>query len=213
MEDHPTRKAGSGSGLNRRGSIPADVANALRAVVDQLDWAVFVLSIESRVLFANEPAQHLCAGSNTFRLSQRRLSVGGVPVVRALLQNSRIGERTHVMALADRKSHDHGDSAGVRYRLLLARSSLRRASDLLVLHVHDAARPRQLDSARLRVLYHLTASEAQIVAQLASGADISQTAKKMRVSRETIRSHLKRVFSKCGVSSQRELVRLVVSGP
>ena len=65
----------------------------------------------------------------------------------------------------------------------------------------------------LRRLYGLTRSEARIAAILMQGRSVEDAAGDLEVSTNTIRTHLKRVFSKTGTLRQGDLISLLLSGP
>jgi DNA-binding CsgD family transcriptional regulator len=63
----------------------------------------------------------------------------------------------------------------------------------------------------LRQTWPLTAAEAKVAAQIYLGRGIDETAAKLDVTRETIRTHLKRTYAKTGTSNQAELVAFVAA--
>lgn len=65
----------------------------------------------------------------------------------------------------------------------------------------------------LTSLYGLTGSESRLAAALSRGYNINELSRDWNVSRETLRSHLKRVLSKTGTSRQAELIRLLTGKP
>jgi len=71
--------------------------------------------------------------------------------------------------------------------------------------------PISIDS--LVSVYSLTPSEAQVSISLANGHSIGEIAKLSNHSAHTIRSQLKSVFRKTGVSRQSELIKLLLTGP
>lgn len=71
--------------------------------------------------------------------------------------------------------------------------------------------PISIDS--LVSVYSLTPSEAQVAISLANGHSIDQIASQSHHSAHTIRSQLKSVFRKTGVSRQSELLKLLLTGP
>jgi DNA-binding CsgD family transcriptional regulator len=71
--------------------------------------------------------------------------------------------------------------------------------------------PISIDS--LVSVYSLTPSEAQVSISLANGHSIDEIAKQSHHSSHTIRSQLKSVFRKTGVSRQSELIKLLLTGP
>jgi DNA-binding CsgD family transcriptional regulator len=62
-------------------------------------------------------------------------------------------------------------------------------------------------------VYSLTPSEAQVAISLANGHSVDEIAKGSNHSAHTIRSQLKSVFRKTGVSRQSELVKVLLTGP
>lgn len=79
---------------------------------------------------------------------------------------------------------------------------------LVVLRMPSA---RALDLAALRSAYGLTAAEVRIAAALAAGDQVRDIGEKWNLSRETVRTHVKRVLHKTGCARQGDLVRLVWS--
>ena len=75
----------------------------------------------------------------------------------------------------------------------------------------DLQQPISVDS--LVSVYNLTPSEAQVAIRLANGHSIDEIANSSNHSSHTIRSQLKAVFRKTGVSRQSELIKLLLTGP
>jgi DNA-binding CsgD family transcriptional regulator len=65
----------------------------------------------------------------------------------------------------------------------------------------------------LTALFDLTPAEARLTEALATGSTLRQHADAERISFETARTHLKRVFDKTGVHRQSDLVALVQKSP
>ncbi len=60
-------------------------------------------------------------------------------------------------------------------------------------------------------IYGLTPAEAEVVQLLAKGLPLDEIAADRGISLNTVRSHLKHVFSKTGTSRQGELLGLVMT--
>ncbi len=58
----------------------------------------------------------------------------------------------------------------------------------------------------LNALYDLTPAESRVASKLMDGLDIETVATSMAVSRETVRTHAKRIYQKTGSRSQAELI-------
>lgn len=65
----------------------------------------------------------------------------------------------------------------------------------------------------LVTLYGLTASEARLACALSRGHDLADLGREWGLSRETLRTHLKRALHKTGTHRQAELVRLLAGSP
>ncbi len=63
----------------------------------------------------------------------------------------------------------------------------------------------------LATLYHLTPAEADLASLLSSGHSLEEAARARNVTENTVRSQLKRIFAKTGVSRQTNLVRLLTA--
>lgn len=66
-------------------------------------------------------------------------------------------------------------------------------------------------TARLVALYGLTQAQAKVALAFSSGGTYKQVARQLRVSEETVRSHVKEIYPKTRVNRQADLVRLVLS--
>jgi DNA-binding CsgD family transcriptional regulator len=79
----------------------------------------------------------------------------------------------------------------------------------VVMILTPIARSSATSSSIIRGLFDLTATEAKITSKISDGITIDQIADVMKVSKETIRTHLKNIFSKTGVNRQSQLVALI----
>jgi DNA-binding CsgD family transcriptional regulator len=59
--------------------------------------------------------------------------------------------------------------------------------------------------------FGLTDAETRLLTRLASGLTIVEAAERLDITEPTARTHLAHIFSKCGVSRQADLVRLVLN--
>jgi len=83
----------------------------------------------------------------------------------------------------------------------------------IFISVHDTHASQHVDAKTLRQLYGLTPMQAAIAAALFEGFAVEQLVDRLRISENTVRTHLKGVFKKCDVRSQAELLRLLALGP
>ena len=83
------------------------------------------------------------------------------------------------------------------------------AGPSVVLLIEIAATGTLPDEATLRTAFALTPSEARFACALAGGASVSEAAIRQGITRETARTHLKRIYAKMGVGHQAALVAKV----
>lgn len=82
-----------------------------------------------------------------------------------------------------------------------------------VLFIGDPERPVDIDPRQLVRLYTLSRAEARVAVLLARGLRLEQCAQHLGLTYETVRKHLKQIFSKTGTDRQAELIRTLTSGP
>jgi DNA-binding CsgD family transcriptional regulator len=76
--------------------------------------------------------------------------------------------------------------------------------------------PREWREISIDVLvevYGLTRAQAEVARSLFAGQSVEETAAALELSRNTVRTHLKQIFTRCEVRSQRELLHLLATGP
>jgi DNA-binding CsgD family transcriptional regulator len=182
---------------------------AARHIADTHPHALFILSHEGAVLFTNVAARRLSLErTKVFHIRKHRLLIRGKPVDEWF--GAPLG--AHEKALLIRPAVAE-TGARREYQVLVSRTSLRRARDPVAVVVYERHRLRSLAQSLLQQLYDLTPSESATAAQLFRGLRPTQVAKALGISVHTVRSHAKRVFTKCHVRSQSELVHLLALGP
>jgi len=82
-----------------------------------------------------------------------------------------------------------------------------------LLFVQDPETNSPVSSEILQGVYGLTPAEGRLVEALVGGTHLRAAAERFDISLETARTQLKAVFSKTGVRSQGDLIRLILSRP
>jgi DNA-binding CsgD family transcriptional regulator/PAS domain-containing protein len=82
-----------------------------------------------------------------------------------------------------------------------------------IIFIDDPDQEYRIDNKQLRQLYGLTRAEATICALLVKGSDLNAISNALHISLETVRTHLKHIFSKTGTRRQAELVSLLLHNP
>lgn len=183
-------------------------------ILEHLADGVVVLDRRAQVLFANAAARRLEA-EGALRLRQ--------PVATSSPQHSqRLAEllRTALLGAAGGTMSVPRNADG---RLLtLVVSSIRgkdigRLSDAgykdaaVLLFVIDPANRRSIPLSQIMDAYGLTRAEARVALAASSGNTVIETAQLLKLSPNTIKTHLRRVFAKTATARQAELAGLIAS--
>jgi DNA-binding CsgD family transcriptional regulator len=194
----------------------ATVAGAAAlATLDKLNRGVFLLDATGRVCFANQAAEAMTARVNGLRVRRGRLqfeSADANAEFEGLLTGVVASDRASLVLRVD------GSRRRAPYRVLVSplapRSGHRgHGAGYCVFIYEPNGGQKPLPGKLLANLYGLTAAEARLANELFGGRSLADSAVACGISINTAKSVLKRIFTKCSVTSQSELVLLLSLGP
>jgi DNA-binding CsgD family transcriptional regulator/PAS domain-containing protein len=187
-------------------------ARAERDALDALSTGIITFDAGHRVLFANATARvhaedlslHLNTGTD----------VSGPPSVtnafRALVGDVVRGGAGGAIRLP---RGDGGDIdvtvAPVRGHALDRPSHHAMARPVAIALLVDVSRTHDAASALLAARHGLTAAEMRVATALAQANDMSAVAAMLGISRNTLKTHAKRIYAKVGIRGHTELVRAI----
>jgi DNA-binding CsgD family transcriptional regulator/PAS domain-containing protein len=194
----------------RLGTISAlDAAKTV--ALDRLDHGVLLIDASGHVLFANRAAEAIIALRD------------GLTVVRKGLRAARPADTTRLQTLvAETLRGGTGGTMRVTRPslaepfLVLVAPALGNwqwsigptpAAAIFITAPDQAAAP---DLQLLASAFDLTATEAKIAVSIAAGGGVPATARALRISPNTVHTHLRRIFRKLGVNDQAALVRVLM---
>jgi DNA-binding CsgD family transcriptional regulator len=197
----------------RRAGSVASGRVAVDAAVDTLGIAIVSMGLDRRVHWANAAAYRLLSLGDPLGtdVSGRIGSMRGE--VREAL-DAAVAEAARGEG-ASKRTLDLHDREGVpSTRLTLVVPTLTSwdryfAGPCVVLLVETVTPAALPPEEALRVAFELTPSEVRIVLAVADGARLADVADAHGIAVGTVRSHLKRIFSKMDVNRQAELVAKV----
>jgi DNA-binding CsgD family transcriptional regulator/PAS domain-containing protein len=192
-------------------------AGELTEALDSLDHAIVTVTSQSHIAYANAAAERLLRNGDGL-ISQAGHLVGSVPQTRA-----RMEALLHVALRGDALDVRHGGSfacprpSGKRpyaiHVLPLTSPGTEFASRgpiAMVVIVDPDRRPvPALDI--LRQVYGLTKTEAAVAQLVLNGEGLGPISEQLRLSRDTVKTHLRNVFNKTQTHRQAELVRLLLA--
>jgi DNA-binding CsgD family transcriptional regulator len=177
-------------------------ANAFEAALLQAREAVFLLSGDGMVVWRNGAAERLLAEQGGLSLKAHRLATAGGKDQRALNDALTVAAcGGDAVATVARLS---GMSLVVRATPLWRRLSDR--SVRVMATITEARASLRLAPQDAMRLFDLTLAEARVACEIcAQAGGVAGAARRLGLSRNTIKTLLQRVFAKTGVSSQSEL--------
>jgi len=201
-----------------RGSFPSSPARDFttlgRLILDRLDRGVILLDRNRRVQDANALARRVLAAGNGVTIRGGRFVFLDPAVddrLSRLIQALDVSPRGGARAMAAQIRHNRSPP----YRVLVS-SVPPDADERRVLFFILIYGPREWRDISIDVLvevYGLTRAQAEVARSLFTGQSVEQTATSLELSRNTVRTHLKQIFTRCEVRSQRDLLHLLATGP
>lgn len=208
---------------------------ALLASFDRLNCGVALLNQEMQVLHLNQAAQGVVQRGDGLSLNAQRRLEGctantGNPLlsVSSWLESVRsmpLSEQPHFLqgaVVARANNHggndlDHNRRGNKRYDLQCVHlpktdAWLAQQQDArYVVFITDPKVVNLPDNERLSALYGLTVTQAKATREFARGASYKEVARRLKISEDTVRSHIKEIYRKTRVNRQADLMHLILS--
>jgi DNA-binding CsgD family transcriptional regulator len=185
-----------------------------RFILDRLDRGVVLLDAEGCIVDANSHALQVIRSCSGIRVRTGRFSFADRELDQQLRDGLAIqgsSRRNERAVLATRVRCRGGEPYCVVIRTLPPEAHERKAAFLVLLYAPNGLQGISLEV--LRRVYGLTPAQAAVARGLFAGHSVEQTARALDLSRNTVRTHLKQIFTKCEVNSQAELLHLLAMGP
>jgi DNA-binding CsgD family transcriptional regulator/PAS domain-containing protein len=204
------------SELDSRFASLARRSNVLEDILGCLPEGIFVVDADSHVLIANAAAQRLLEQKDGLVLSRGALGTSQPRetaelrrlIARAATRNGN-GSADEEIAV----NRPSGDPPTVLTLAPLGHTAVdgggRETGVALVI---TQPLQRAVSPHCLSEFYHMTPAEARLAALIASGRTLIEAAAELRITTNTARTHMKRIYSKTVTHRQADLVRLLSSG-
>jgi DNA-binding CsgD family transcriptional regulator len=195
--------------------VPRRVFTVLgRMILDRLDRGVLLMDARGKVVDANTLAMHVIRQCSGLALRAGRLAFTDPALdeqMQRAVAGSASGSRGGRTVLAARIRCKGSDPYRIVVRAVPSDSDQRDVAFFAIIYAPNGARGIAVDV--LRQVYGMTPAQAAVASSLFAGRSVEQTAQVLDLSPNTVRSHLKQVFTKCEVNSQAELLHLLALGP
>lgn len=185
-----------------------------RTILDKLDRGVILMDAKGKVVDANTLAARVIRAGDGIALRSGRL-VFADPVLDARMVQAIVRREAGTLngraVIAARVGCNGSDAYSIVVAPVPADADERDVAFFALLYAPNGQRDISTDV--LRELYGLTRAQADVVRSLFTGRSVEDTARALDLSLNTVRTHLKHVFTRCAVGSQAELLHLLTNGP
>jgi DNA-binding CsgD family transcriptional regulator len=193
-------------------------SSQLAETLSKLAAAIFLLSAEGRVVFANDSAQELLRRGQFLKEGNRRLfatnATADVSLRTAIAAAARGDEALGTGGLAIELVAPPGERwlAHVLPMTEGTRSTAARAySASVAVFVRKASLDLQWPLDAIGKLHGLTPMETRVLQGIVEIGGVPAIAEKLGISEGTVRTHLKSVYAKTGIQRQADLIKLIAS--
>jgi DNA-binding CsgD family transcriptional regulator len=183
-----------------------------RAILDRIDRGIVLLDVAGAVVDANSIGRRVIESGNGVLVRGGRFSFAD-PATDARFERL-LKARTDGAARVVAASVKRAGSATCRVLvapLLLEGAHAAKAAYIAV--IYAPSEQRTITAEVLLEIYRLTRAQADVARHLYAGLSVEETATELKLSLNTVRTHLKQIFSKCEVQSQAELLHALALGP
>ena len=201
--------------LGQKLALDRAMSSGFATVFDESVHGLFLLDADGCVRHLNRVAEQLVAGHKGLRVSGGRLlalEAGAGRTLQALIARAATREadsRTGgSMPLAARAGAVPLSVTVAPIRLPAA--TLLGGGPAVIVCVTDTEAGVRLPEQKLRDIFGLTPAEARLALALFEGANLSEAAETLGISRFTAQNHLSRTFEKTGTNRQAVLIKLMM---
>jgi DNA-binding CsgD family transcriptional regulator len=196
---------------------PTPLLQHLETVLDRLTDGTVVIDAAGRVLHANRRAREVLALARDVAVPSGRLSFRNSRTQRAFEQTLAIPSDEDASGPRSRGFLVR-DGAGVTIARAWVEPLQRRARgddspSRFLVSLHQLPQHTRVSTDTLQALYGLTPSEARVAAHVVAAGSVDELSSQLDLSRNTVKSHLRRTFRKCEVRSLAQLTALIATGP
>jgi DNA-binding CsgD family transcriptional regulator len=171
--------------------------------------AAVLVGPDGDILMSNALAGRILSKRDNLRIHRGQLwSDGSSKQLKQLLDDAFLGEGSAVVVLQRKRSE-----RPLMLRAMLLKEDPPSVSPAIVVLIVDLDERPSPDPALVQYLFQLTAMEASLACSLVAGQSVTGAARKMGITVNTVRGHLKKIFIKTRLARQAELIDLILRSP
>jgi DNA-binding CsgD family transcriptional regulator len=178
---------------------------------DQLSVGIVLVDRCARVLFANAAARSMSGGDSGVLVNSRLTARSPAHRFDEFVQSALDRKAVRVVAFPSPAGGLPMIALVSPVRMADSKRSYHRGprNAVALVRLYDPGRQAPIPVSWMMDAYGLTRAEAQVAIAIASGASVAEIALRLRISANTVKTHLRQVFEKTGTCRQIHLCRLV----
>ena len=188
-------------------------SEALEETLNVLASGVYLTDREGRIVYMNLTAERQVDAGNVIRIVNGQLAPvdreASLALARAI--DEIIRERADLSTRVTIALSGVNNAGLIATALPLACGEQRGVAGMVAIFTQDPIVMPSLAGEAFAGLYGLTTSELGVLLAMAPGLCVKEAAETLGISENTVKTHLKHIHSKTGVSKQTELLRLFMS--
>lgn len=210
-----------GLGLMQRLDTARLQYTSLLASLDRLNFGVALLNDGMQVLHLNQAAQGVINRRDGIFINADRQLESNPAAKRSqslsrwltTVRDTPAAEQGHFLEGCRVARNEGKRHYAIQCAAVLATSAWTAQNEgvRFVVFIIDPSALQLPSVSRLTALYGLTEAQAKVAREFSSGGSYKQVAHRLRISEETVRSHIKEIYPKTRVNRQADLVRLILS--
>jgi DNA-binding CsgD family transcriptional regulator/PAS domain-containing protein len=189
-------------------------ADMLQSTLDTLSCGVVLLDASRGVLYCNAVADRMLKQSDSFSTLLNKLKIKDAEADAALesvLASLRDGKPDFMPAAIAVANQDQPMALTVMPVAMTRKTSLFGSQEVAVaVFIQSLTTAPPIPREILSGAFGLTPKEVKVVLSILQGFDAASIADILGIEESTVRSHIKSIMSKCGVSRQADLVQLLM---
>jgi|GEM_PF-3473697 len=182
------------------------------AALEEMAHGIVVLDADARLLFANAAAEATLRGDGGLRVTRGRLGAARTADARALrrlIGSAAAGEGARGGWMRVTHASTERGHAVFAAPLAVEDALPGLARPRVLVAIFDLDAGSEVDAGALESLFGLSAKQAEIATLLARGQELGTVARRLDISPDTARTHLKGIFRKLEVNRQPDLAGLL----
>lgn len=188
----------------------------LKKAIDYEGKGIILLNENSKIIFLNRIASNILSKKEGIELTKEGIEVTD-PVLSLHFKkyikkvfSSELFEEDFLLAIPKKNKTI---PMIIQMLPIKEKSNINKGTKKILIILNDPSFSPFPNSSFLKQAFQLTSQESKIASLLSKGADLKEIAMELNISLNTVRTHLKHIYSKTGTSRQAELIKLLLSLP